>query len=455
MTGSRPAAASTPAVQPLVLLLSLYLAQGLPGGFLTQALPAILRQYQVSLGWIGFSGILLAPASFKFLWAPWVDRHFLPQIGQSRSWILPTQVGALTMLALLVGFDPNRLQEPLALAGFFAMLFVLVLFGATQDIASDGLNVRLLSPRQRPWGNAVQVVGSRLGQIIGGGGVLLGLGLLGWPAVFALMALGVALNTLPILWFREPQWRVAIPEVPVRKSSGPRRPWDELWQGITDRYGYFWQAGELRHWLAVLLLCRMGDGLSAGMVKPMMVDLGYSMQTIGVMAGIVGSLASLLGALLGAGLLRWLDTSRALLGLMAVQTAVTAGYGLIWWWHQQGHAVSAWVVFGFNAWEHLLTAMALIPLLTLAMHYARSGREGSDYTFQVCMLATLSGLGHLLSGWMAEYLGYAWHFWVCTVVGLVMLWPIVRWLPYWQQGGAVRLRAGLATVEQEVRQEQG
>ena len=43
---------------------------------------------------------------------------------------------------------------------------------------------------------------------------------------------------------------------------------------------------------------------------------------------------------------------------------------------QQGHPPGAWGVFGFNALEHLLTAMALIPLLTLAMHYARPGREG-------------------------------------------------------------------------------
>lgn len=437
----------------LGLLLSLYLAQGLPGGFLTQALPAILRQYQVPLGWIGFSGILLAPAAFKFLWAPWVDRHFSPRLGLARSWILPTQLLAVLCLAVLSGFDPQQLQSPQGLAVFFAGLFLLVMAGATQDIASDGLNVRLLSPRHRPWGNAVQVVGSRLGQIIGGGGVLLGLGLLGWQPVFALLALGVALNTLPILLYREPVW----PNQPQTRVGSPvrRQGWTAHWQTLQMRYGYFWQAGELRQWLLVLLLCRVGDGLSAGMVKPMMVDLGYSLQTIGVMAGVVGSLASLLGALLGALWLRRLDTGRALLGLMLLQVTVTAGYGGIWWLHQQGHPPGAGVVFGFNALEHLLTAMALIPLLTLAMHYARPGREGSDYTFQICVLSVLSGLAHLGSGWLAETLGYALHFLLCTLVGVLMLAPMLRWLPHWQAGGAVRLKAGLAAVGQEGRQEQG
>ncbi len=445
-------------MQPLLLLMSLYLAQGLPGGFLTQALPAILRQYQVSLGLIGFSGILLAPAALKFLWAPWVDHHFSPQLGQSRTWILPTQVLAVLLLGAVSLLDPLRLHEPWVLAGFFALLFLLVVCGATQDIASDGLNVRMLSPAQRPWGNAVQVAGSRLGQIIGGGGVLLGLGLLGWPVVFALLALGVAINTLPVLWYREPQWPQSIrhgrASVPVGQALPAGKGFDAraLLQRLHGRYGYFWHSLALRRWLAVLLLCRLGEGLSAGMVKPMLVDMGYPLHTIGVMAGVVGSLASLLGALLGALLMRHVEFGRALLWLMAVQALVTAGYGALWWLHSQGHAPASGLVFGFNAAEHLITAMALMPLLTLAMHYARPGREGSDYTFEVCMMATLTGLAHLVSGWVAQALGYTLHFLLCAALGLLMLWPIVRWRPHWQAGQTRPLHAS-SVLAREVQQE--
>lgn len=435
------------------LLLSLYLAQGLPGGFLTQALPAILREYHVPLGWIGFSGILLAPAAVKFLWAPLVDRHFSPRLGLARSWILPTQLLAIALLFGVSAFHPEQLQTPRGLALFFSLLLVLVFAGATQDIASDGLNVRLLAPAHRQWGNAVQVVGSRLGQIIGGGGVLLGLGLFGWQTVFVLMAVGVALNTLPILCYREPLWPHLRSSIPHEKSPTPSLR--ERWQQIQQRYGYFWQAGEMRQWLLVLLLCRMGDGLSAGMVKPMMVDMGYRLNTIGVMAGVIGSIASLLGALLGALLLRRLEAGKALLGLMLLQSLVTLAYAGLWAFHaRMGKWADFWV-FGINALEHLLTAMALIPLLTLAMHYTRKGKEGSDYTFQVCMMASLAGLAHVVSGWMAEALGFSLHFIACTVIGLVMLWPIVVWLPRWQQGGATRLNAARGVLFQEESQEQG
>ncbi len=46
------------------------------------------------------------------------------------------------------------------------------LTGATQDIATDALAVNLLQHDQQHWGNTFQVVGSRLGFIVGGGAVL-------------------------------------------------------------------------------------------------------------------------------------------------------------------------------------------------------------------------------------------------------------------------------------------
>ena len=45
----------------MLVLLTLYFAQGLPSGFITQALPAILCEYEVSLEMIGLSGLLLLP----------------------------------------------------------------------------------------------------------------------------------------------------------------------------------------------------------------------------------------------------------------------------------------------------------------------------------------------------------------------------------------------------------
>lgn len=437
-----------PALYSLGLLLSLYLAQGLPAGFVTQALPAILRQYNVSLTMIGFVGLLLLPWAFKFLWAPLVDGYYRPKVGQSRSWILPTQLGAAGLVTLIALFDPTQFSDPAVLLPFFALLFCLNLLGATQDVATDGLAVRILGAAQRQWGNAIQVVGYRLGLIIGGGGLLLVLGSWGWQPVFLLMAGLILLNTIPVWRFREPVWphtkastakldlakppSGSVTDLPVQKTA-----W---WPRFQVQFGYFWHSTEMRAWLAVLLVFKIADGLSSSMVKPMMVDMGYRLEQIGLLASVIGSAASLVGAGLGALLIRRLGRFMALIGFNLLQALCTGLYALAAWRWSVTAEANTWLVFGANAVEHMAGAMAMVALLTLAMDYARPERAGSDFTFQVCMVTLIGGTGHLVSGILADQLGYSWHFVLSAMVGLFLLLPLWRWGRIYQANVSLRVR---------------
>lgn len=207
----------------LALLLTLYFAQGLPAGFITQALPAILRQYQVSLVAIGWSGLILTPWAIKFLWATWIDSHYSEKLGRSRGWVLPLQFLSVLILLYLAFFNPNSLSIPSSLILLYTLLFCLSFIGATHDIATDALATRLLKSQaeqnslsdnnqpteqqhRQSQGNAIQVIGYRLGLIIGGGGLMIFLDRIGWQNSFLLMALLVFLNTLPILYYKEPKF---------------------------------------------------------------------------------------------------------------------------------------------------------------------------------------------------------------------------------------------------------
>ena len=415
-----------PAIYSLGLLLSLYLAQGLPAGFITQALPAILRQYDVSLTLIGLVGFLLLPWALKFLWAPLVDAYYLPKVGQSRSWILPTQLGAALLVCVVALFDPTQFSDPAVLLPFFAVLFCLNLLGATQDVATDGLAVRILSRGQRQWGNAIQVIGYRLGLIIGGGGLLLVLGTWGWQPVFLLMAALIVLNTIPIWRFREPVWpHTNIAAVPQSTELATQKT--AWWPRFQVQFGYFWHSTEMRAWLAVLLVFKIADGLSSSMVKPMMVDMGYRLEQIGLLASIIGSVASLLGAAIGALLMQRLGRVVALISFNALQALCTGLYAVASWRFSVTAEANIFLVFGANAIEHLAGAMALVALLTLAMDYARPERAGSDFTFQVCMVTLIGGTGHVLSGAIAEQIGYTGHFIMSALVGVLLLWPLLLW----------------------------
>ncbi len=84
----------------ITLLAALYVAQGLPYGFFTQALPVLLRDAGLSLKAISATSLLFLPWALKFLWAPFVD-HW----GTRKAWLLPLQVAAVACALLLATLD--------------------------------------------------------------------------------------------------------------------------------------------------------------------------------------------------------------------------------------------------------------------------------------------------------------------------------------------------------------
>ena len=426
--------------QTLALLLTLYVAQGLPAGFITQALPAILRSYQASLVMIGWSGLVMLPWAVKFLWSPWVDTHYSARLGQARSWILPTQLLAVTLLVVVAFFEPTRLQDNAAVVQLYAVLFGLSLLGATQDIATDGLATRLLKadpnlPRgltesdarhQQSQGNAIQVIGYRVGLIVGGGLLLMWLERVGWRGGFLALAGLVLLNTVPIWRYRE-----AVVNAAPTDSKATTRPihphFFQLWQALIAQYRYFMASRELRAWLGVLLVFKIADGISSGMVKPMMVDSGASLADMGLWVTVLGSAASLTGAWVATLALRHIKRETALLWFNGLQAVTTGLYGVAAMGFAQGWLRQYGWLYAVNALEHFCAALALIAMLTTIMHYARRRYAGSDYTLQVCLLTVLSGVAHFASGYLAHHLGYALHFGLSMVIGLLCLLPIVVW----------------------------
>lgn len=465
-SGARPATRFT-----YLLLLALYLAQGLPVGFVTQALPVILREQQASLVLIGWSGVLLMPWGLKFLWAPLQDRYYWPRIGLGRSWILPTQGVALLCVAGLALLEPSLLRDPQMAVLFASLLMLLAFAGATQDVSTDGLAVRLLAAGERSMGNAIQVTGSRMGLILGGGGALLLLDMAPWRTVMLGMAGLILLTTLPVWLLREPAWRRARKNQDVAGAGTVRHhaelkrallPAGEMVeqtalpaelqqadevacaapvQGLLPRirhflrteFGYFLSSPELRAWLGVLLVYKLCDAFTSGMVKPMLVDMGYSKSQIGTMVVMLGSGASLLGAVAGHAVLRRVSRMRALLGFNALQALTTGCYALIALLFSgkvsaaDGLTAFDMLVYGINALEHFTAGMALVGVLTTVMDYCRHRNGGSDFTLQVSIMSTVSGVAHWLSGYAAEALGYLGYFSAGMVLGLLLLGPLVRW----------------------------
>lgn len=412
-----------------LLLFSLYWAQGLPVGFMTHALPVILRTQGVSLTHIGGFGLLMAPWALKVLWAPWVDRYGRKNVGHYRSWIIPTQLFTIIILITLSFLPIQALNQPLYLLCFFVALLSLNTIGATQDIATDGLAVSILKGEQQHIGNMFQVIGSRLGFIFGGGAILWALDWLNWQSTFLILAFIVFINTIPILFYREPKHL----HTQVSNSTQDQAPellfvrihtsMSEIRQYLT----YFFSSKLLWSWFVVLLTIKVTDGLSGPIIKPLLVDLGLSLSQIGIYITMLGAFAAILGAGLASLCLHFMSRPNALILFSLLKLLSLAGFAYLASLHAQQIQISPWLIYLVNALEDMFASMLLVIILTLVMQYSRKSHAGTDFTFQVSFMAMISGMFYTSSGILGDWLGYQNYLIMICSIGVLVLIPIWQW----------------------------
>jgi len=378
--------------QRLTLIAALYVSQAIPLGFFVVALPAILRAQGLGLERVGLLGALALPWLVKFLWAPLVDRFGSRRRGHYRSWILPLQsLSVLTVLALS-GLDPSSGLPWLLIAGALFMLL-----SATQDVATDGLAVRSLDYAERGPGNGIQVGGYYVGQILGGGLMLVLFERFGWGAALLVMAGLLALPLAPAWRFREPAHRRRDPARAQKVDFGAMRR-------------FFARPGA-GVWVLTLVLYRAGDAMALTMVNPLLVDRGLTLAQIGFLMGLVVSLAALAGSIAGGALVASLGrkTSLALFGLL--QAASTCGYLLL-----AAGRVEPLVLYPVVSAAAFAGGMATAALYTNMMDRSDPDTAATDFSLQQSLCAVGPLLGSTLSGVSAARLGYGGHFVLCAAV---------------------------------------
>ncbi|MEM7698765.1 MAG: MFS transporter [Verrucomicrobiota bacterium] len=394
---SEPESAS-PRRTPLALLGALYVSQSVPLGFFIVALPAIARSEGLSLERVGLLQTLAFPFLLKFLWAPLVDR-FGARRGHFTSWIIPLQILSLLAVVGLAMLEPFA---ALSDAGGIATLLVFLLTtifmvsAATQDVATDGLAVRLVPRERRGFANGVQVGGYYLGQILGGGLALVLYGQLGWKASLLIMAIPLGLPLLFLISFRESEFG-AKPEATKSRI------------GFVSLKQFFARSG-IWIWIVILLGYRAGEQMALAMLNPMLVDFDYSLETVGLIVGLVGSLASLLGALSGGALVQRLGRKRSLVMLGGCLAVALLSYLL------PATTGALWSVVLAVSLVSFAGGAATAALYTAMMDRCRYQSSASDFTVQqsLCAVGPLVAVG--FSGLSAAMLGYTGHFLLSAVL---------------------------------------
>ena len=157
--------------------------------------------------------------SFKFVWAPLVDKLPLPVLsrllGQRRSWMLTAQVAVMATLVLMAMTDPAEVGLAAMAVGAVALGFS----SATQDIVIDAYRIEAADESMQALLSSAYVAGYRGGMIVAGAGALYiaaGLGTTAenyvyaaWKWTYVCMAAAMLVGVATTLLVREPVRRAA------------------------------------------------------------------------------------------------------------------------------------------------------------------------------------------------------------------------------------------------------
>ena len=392
------------------VLAALYLAQAIPSYLIAAALPPILREAGVSRAAIGYLSLLFLPLVLKFLWAPMVDRVRPFARAHRAGWIVMTQIGVTGCILAMIPLGPTEVP------GLVAVGFVASLLIATQDIATDGYAVTRLQPEDRAVGNAIQGGSVALGVVVGGTLSLVLYHHVGWTgmllsvAAFSLLPLGAAF---------------AMREGTPAATTAPR-----------PSIRAFLARPEVRTILWVALTYRVSEGLVKAMEGAYLVDAGVPLTQIGYLSGASAMTAGLAGSVIAALLVRRYGTAATLGLLGGLRTLCFALFTV----HALGMMVGLWPLFGAAGFQTLIRYMEIVALYSLFMAVSSADQPGTDFTILACAQLVVYLVGSLISGKLADLLGYGALFGLATLLSGVATVATVQLLG--KDGAACRSAAG-------------
>ncbi len=380
----------------IFLLLLLGFSSGLPLALTGATLQAWLTVSGVDLTTIGMFALVGQPYTYKFLWAPLMDRFTIPLLGRRRGWLVVTQLGLLATIAWMGTVVPER--SPWLLAG---LALVVAFLSASQDIVFDAYRTDVLGAEERGAGAAVSVLGYRIAMLVSGGlALILADEWLGWRGTYwlmaALMLVGVAAT-----------WAAAEPSAP------PRAP-HTLEQAVREPLGeYFGRDGA---WilLALIVLYKLGDAFAGSLSTAFLIrGPGFSLTEVGVVNKWLGVIATIAGALAGGALMARLRLYRSLVLFGVLQAVTNLGYMLL------ALAGKSYVLMiAAVAAENLCGGMGTAAFVALLMAMCERRHSATQYA----LLSALAALGRVYvgpaAGAMAQSLGWPEFFFATFVIAL-------------------------------------
>ena len=393
----------------VITLSALYVAQGVPWGFITVTMVTFLAAEGADAGDLAFLLTLgTLPWSFKFLWGPIIDRFQIPELGRRRPWILIAQTGMIALLITML-MVPD-LVENIFLLGL--LFFIYNVFTALQDVSTDALAVDVLQPHEFERVNSYMFTSKSLGGVIGGAGLGTIIGTVGIRGAFLIQ--------IPIL--------VGIMMVPLfmRERPGEKRfPWDEGgtiksetkaedvrdFKAILSNIKTAFSVRSAQLGVAVSLVISLAFILVPILPLLFLQELGWSQEEFNATKGGIILIVTMLGAMAGGELGRRFG-GKSMLMFAALGASMTS---LAWgvldsMWSEGWFMMSVWIVHTF------LWAIVSICAYSLMMRVTWAEVGGTQFTGYMAMMNLSAIIGYQLAPIFAERYNYQTIFYIAAVL---------------------------------------
>ena len=351
--------------------LTLGFASGLPFNLSQGTLQAWLATLDVDLKTIGWLTLVGVPYTFKFLWAPLLDRFVPPFLGRRRGWIVLFQA-AIAVTTAALGLTAAR-EAIYALA---ALALLLAFLSASQDVVIDAYRTDTLRAPERGIGSTATQLGWRIATLISGALALVLSGYVGWRVTYLLMAVLMGATVLLTLLAPEPEKQVLPPRT--------------LRAAVVEPLGELLGRPGAIALLGLVVLYKFGDAFALSLSTAFLIKgVGFTAAQVGAVAKSTSIIATIIGTLLGGLVYVRVGLFRALLGFGVLQAATNLLYS---WLALAGRDLEVMVIaVGFDNLAGGMGAAAFGAFL-MALCDARFS------AFQFALLSALSALARSFLG---------------------------------------------------------
>lgn len=393
----------------LLICVFLGFSSGLPLFILLTLLQAWLTKSGLSIKSLGLFALVMFPYTWKFLWAPLMDRYSFPLLGRRRGWMALTQI----LLFLCIGF--LGWLDPVTELTLVAILTTVIAFlSSSQDIVVDAYRRELLPDEEQGLGSAIHVNAYRVSGMVPGALSLILADMMSWSGVFWITAAFMLPGLICTLVIREPEIH-GVPPKTIREAVV--LPFTEF----IGRAG--WKSALFI--LSFIFLYKLGDSLATALATKFYLDLGFTMTQIGVIAKTTGFWASLIGGLLGGIWIIGLGINRALWIFGAVQALAILGFS--WMALEGANPMLLAAVIGFEAFGVSLGTAAFVAYIATTTDERYTATQFALFTSLAAVPRTFINAS---AGYIVDQTGWFMFFNLCFILalpGMLLLPKIAPW----------------------------